>query len=145
VFRGVLHSAAEEGGVTVSSVNCRRRPVEASGRHQFDVALQDESDRLRTIVAGLPSDASAALAAPDALRAALFGLEVVVADAERMSALRADGLLRGSIDPNESVAVQRLLPSVSLSSTAREGPARRDEPSRARSAAREPLTAGSPV
>lgn len=143
-IRGVLRSEAEATGVTVSSVN-RRRPVEASVRHRFDVALQDQSDRLRPVVASLPSDASAALAAPDALRRALLGLEAVVADAERMSALRANGLLRGSIDPNESVAVQRLLPSVSLSSTAREGPARRDEPSRARSAVREPLTAGSPV
>jgi len=93
-------------------------------------------------VASLPSDARTALAAPDALRAAVLGLKVVVADAERVSALRADGLLRGSIDPNESVVAQRLLPSVSLSSTAREGPAKRDEPSRARSAARAPLTAG---
>ena len=128
-----------------SFIGERRWPVEASERHRFDVGLQDQSDRLRMIMASLASDASAALAAPDALRAALLGLEVVVADAERMSALRADGLLRGSVDPNESVAVQRLLPSVSLSSTAREGPAKRDEPSRARSAAREPLTAGSPV
>jgi len=96
-------------------------------------------------VPGPPSHASAALAAPDALGAALRRLKVVVADAEWVSALRADGLLRGSIDPNESVVVQRLLPSVSLSSTAREGPAKGDEPSRARSAAREPLTAGSPV
>jgi len=85
------------------------------------------------------------LAAPDALGAAVHGLEVVVAYPEWVSALRADGLLQGSIDPNESVLVQRLLPSVSLSSTAREGPAKGDEPSRARSAARKPLTAGSPV
>ena len=62
------------------------------------------------IVASLPSDASAALAAPDALRRALLGLEAVVADAERMSALRADGLLRGSVDPNESVAVSTCPP-----------------------------------
>jgi hypothetical protein len=94
-------------------------------------------------VPGPPSHASAALAAPDALGAALRGLKVVVADAEWVSAPRADGLLRGSIDPNESVVVQRLL--LSLSSTAREGPAKGDEPSRARSAAREPLTARSPV
>jgi len=39
------------------------------------------------IMASLASDASAALAAPDALRAALLGLEVVVADAKRVSAL----------------------------------------------------------
>jgi len=117
----------------------------ASGGPGSDVALQNQCDRLRPLVASLPSHASTALAAPDALGPAILGLEVVVADAERVSALRADGLLRGSIDPNESVAVQRLLPSVSMSSTAREGPAKKDEPSRARSAAREPLTAGSPV
>ena len=70
---------------------------------------------------------------------------MVVAYTERVLALGANGLLRGSIDPNESVAVQRVLPSVSLSSTAREGPAKEDEPSRARSADREPWTAGSPV
>jgi len=119
--------------------------VEASERHRFNLALQDQCDRLRPVVASLLGDAGTALAAPDALRAAILGLQVVVADAERVSALRADGLLRGSIDPNESVALQGVLPSVSLSSTAREGPATRDEPSRARSAAREPLTAGAPV
>lgn len=133
------------GGVTVSSVTTAAGLVDASARLRFDVALQDHGDRLRPVVASLSGDASTALAAPDALRAAILGLEVVVADAERVSALRADGLLRGSIDPNEPVAFQGVLPSVSLSSTAREGPAKRDEPSRARSADREPLTAGSPV
>ena len=75
----------------------------------------------------------------------ILGLEMVVADAERVSALRANGLLRGSIDPNEAVVLHGFLPFVSLSSTAREGPAKEDEPSRARSADREPLTAGAPV
>lgn len=144
-FPSVLRREAEAGAVTVSSVTGAAGFVEARARLRFDVALQDQFDCLRMVVASLPSDASTALAAPDSLRAAILGLEVVVADAERVSALRADGLLRGSIDPNESVALQGVLPSVSLSSTAREGPAKRDEPSRARSADREPLTAGSPV
>ena len=70
---------------------------------------------------------------------------MVIAHPERVAALRADGLLRVSVDPYEAVAVHRVLPFVLLSSTAKEGPARRDELSRARSADREPLTAGSPV
>lgn len=61
-------------------------------------------------------------------------LKVVVTNPERVTALGAHGLLRVSIDPNESVAVQRVLPSVSLSSTAKEVSAREDEPSRAREA-----------
>ena len=144
-FRGVFHRNGENCSVTVSSVHRRRVRQRQRAASESDIALQVQCDRLRPLVASLPSHASTALAAPDSLGAVILGLEVVVADPERVSALRADGLLRGSIDPNESVAVQRLLPSVSLSSTAREGPARSDEPSRARSADREPLTAGSPV
>jgi len=107
--------------------------------------LENEGDSLGAQAARSGSGGSATLAAPDALRAALLRLEVVVADAQRVPALGANGFLRGSIDPNEAVAVHWVLPFVSLSSTAREGPAEKDEPSRARSAAREPLTAGSPV
>lgn len=92
-----------------------------------------------------PGNLGTALAAPNGLRVARDRLEVIVAHAERVPALGADGFLRGAVDSNEAVAVHRILPFVSLSTTAREGPARGDAPSRARSAAREPLTAGSPV
>ena len=140
-FHRVLRSFDDDEGVTLSSVNM----AADRGKWHGGVRLQDERDRLRPDVARPPRSVGTSLAAPDALRSALLRLEVVVAYTERVPALGAGGLLRGSIDPNESVAVQRVLPSVSLSSTAREGPAKEDEPSRARSADREPLTAGAPA
>ena len=70
---------------------------------------------------------------------------MVVTDLERVAALGADGLLRGTVDPNEAVTGHQVLPFVSLSSTAweRTGGTRRAVKGAQRR--QEPLTVGEPV
>ena len=143
-FHRPLRKAADRTSVTLSSV----ADSPAAGLADWRSAAyhsQSEGNRLGSTAARSPGRVGATLAAPDFLGISGLGLEVVVAHPERVAALRADGLLRVSVDPYEAVAVHPVLPFVSLSSTAREGPARRDDPPRAQSADREPLTAVSPV
>ena len=121
-------------------------------RHTFigvpgsaDIALQDDCGALGIAASSARGGLGATHAAPNRPLVSRLWSEMVVADLEWVAALSADGLLRGAVDPNEAMTGHQVLPSVSLSTTARRGPAEHAGRSRARSAAREPLTAGAPV